>query len=266
MSSSPIANFHHTFGRVALALVCALALLAGAGAVRAQEVTGTLTGHVTDQNGDAVPNAQVTIANPERGLERTFQTNEEGIYIAPLLPPGTYTITVEAPNFKRLVRQNVVVNVNDRSPIDIALQAGNLDETVEVSADAPLLLETPTQQGLIDGTQVRQLPLISRNFTQLATLAPGVIGTPTGSLAFGGLAVVNLSINGGRNSAVNYLVDGARNVDTGSNLTLLTLPSIDAIQEFTVLTSNYAPEFGRNGGGVVNVVTRQGTNDFNGTL
>jgi hypothetical protein len=219
-------------------------------------VTGTLTGRVTDQTGAAVPNATVTISDPARGLERTYQTTDEGQYTASLLPSGSYTITTEAPGFKRSIQQGVEVSVNDRRPVDVTLEAGAVTETVEVSGDnAPLLQESPTQRGLIEGTQVKQLPLISRNFTQLATLAPGVVSQPQGSLSFGALAVVNLSINGGRPSAVNYLVDGARNVDTGSNLTLLTVPSVDAIQEFTVLTSNYAPEFGRNGGGVINVVT-----------
>lgn len=246
--------------------LCILMLVSGATLAVAQEVTGTLTGRVTDQNSAAVSGARVTISNTERGFERAFSTTEDGTFSAPLLPAGNYTITVESANFKRYLQNDVQLSVNDRRAVDIELEAGAVTETVEVTADAPLLQESPTQQGLIDGTQVKQLPLVSRNFTQLATLSAGVVAQPQGSLSFGALAVVNLSINGGRASAVNYLVDGARNVDTGSNLTLLTVPSVDAIQEFTVLTSNYAPEFGRNGGGVINVVTRGGTNNFNGTL
>ncbi|MEJ7578503.1 MAG: carboxypeptidase regulatory-like domain-containing protein [Pyrinomonadaceae bacterium] len=232
----------------------------------AQETTGTITGSITDPNGAVVAAAQITISDSERGFERTYQTSDEGVFSAPLLPPGTYTVTIEAPGFKKYVQTNVNLSVNDRRPIDVQLEAGGVAETVTVTGEAALVQETPTRSGLVEGEQVRQLPLISRNFVQLSQLSPGVVATPPGSLAFGGLAVVNVSINGGRTSAVNYLVDGARNVDTGSNLTLLTIPSVDAIQEFTILTSNYAPEFGRNGGGVINVVTRQGTNDFNGTL
>jgi len=232
----------------------------------AQETTGNISGHVTDPSGAAVVGAQVTITDPARGFQRTFQTTDEGTYSATLLPSGTYTLTVESAGFKKYVQEGVMVNVNDRRAIDAVLETGQVTEIVNVSSDAPLIQEGPTQQGLVNGNQIRQLPLNTRNFAQLATLSAGVTSGSAGQLGFGALSVVSLSINGGRTSAVNYLVDGARNVDTGSNLTLLTVPSVDAISEFTILTSNYAPEFGRNGGGVINVVTRAGTNDFHGTL
>ncbi|HMF56078.1 MAG TPA: carboxypeptidase regulatory-like domain-containing protein [Pyrinomonadaceae bacterium] len=249
-------------------LFLALALfLCLSGTALGQETTGTITGHVTDQNGAAVAGANVTITDQERGVERAYQTNDEGIYTAAQLPVGTYTIAAEGRGFKKYVNENFKLNVNDRRPLDIVLVAGQVTETVTITADTtPLIQESPTQQGLVSGSQVRQLPLNNRNFVQLATLAPGVSSSLPSQIGFGGLAVVQLSINGGRTSAINWLVDGARNVDTGSNLTLLTVPSVDAIQEFTVLTSNYAPEFGRNGGGVINVVTRSGSNDFHGTL
>lgn len=257
-------HFRNLLYSALLVFACGLSLTAVTAS--AQEVTGTITGRVADQNGAALSGARVTVTAPERGFERTYQTNEEGIYTAPLLPAGTYTVTIENQGFKRYVQQSVQVSVNDRRSIDATLETGEVTETVSVTGDAPLLQESPTQQGLIDGTQVRQLPLNNRNFLQLATLSAGVTSALPSQIGFGGLSVVSLSINGGRTSAINYLVDGSRNVDTGSNLTLLTVPSVDAISEFTVLTSNYAPEFGRNGGGVINVVTRSGTNDFNGTI
>lgn len=232
----------------------------------AQETTATISGRVTDQNGAAVSGAQVTVADAERGFQRIFQTNEEGVYNAPQLPVGTYIVTVENAGFKKAVQEDIKLSVNDRRPLDITLEPGLVSETVSVTSEAPLVQESPTQQGLVEGKQVRELPLNNRNFIQLATLSAGVTSGLPSQVGFGGLSVVSLSINGGRTSAVNYLVDGARNVDTGSNLTLLTVPSVDAIAEFTILTSNYAPEFGRNGGGVINVVTRSGTNDFHGTL
>lgn len=232
----------------------------------AQETTGTITGHVTDANGAAVAGASVKITDPEHGFDRSYQTTDEGVYTAVQLPIGVYSITVEKEGFKKYVQEGFKVNVNDRRSVDVVLEPGQVTENVTVTAETPLIQESPTQQGLIGGTQVRQLPLNNRNFVQLATLAPGVSSSLPSQIGFGGLSVVQLSINGGRTSAINWLVDGARNVDTGSNLTLLTVPSVDAIQEFTVLTSNYAPEFGRNGGGVINVVTRSGTNDFHGTL
>lgn len=231
-----------------------------------QEVTGTITGTVRDVGDAVVPNAKVTLTNVDNGQERNYQTSGDGIFSAPLLPPGNYTLTVEISGFKRYVQSDLQVNVNDRRSLDIRLEAGQVSETVDVTADASVIQESPTQQSLISGDQVKQLPLNNRNFVQLTTLAPGVTSANSSQIGFGGLATVQISINGGRTSAINWLVDGSRNVDSGSNLTLLTVPSVDAIQEFTVLTSNYAPEFGRNGGGVVNVVTRQGGNDFHGTL
>lgn len=234
---------------------------------QAQETTGTIVGHVTDQNGAAVVDATVTVTDPERGFTRNYTTTEDGVYTAANLPVGTYRITIEKAGFKKQVQEDFKLNVNDRRAFDVTLTTGDIAETVNVTADdTPLIQESPTQQALISGPQVRQLPLNNRNFVQLATLAPGVTSSLPSQIGFGGLSVVSLSINGGRTSAINWLVDGSRNVDTGSNLTLLTVPSVDAISEFTVLTSNYAPEFGRNGGGVINVVTRSGSNDFHGSL
>lgn len=232
----------------------------------AQETTGTIAGHVKDQNGGALVGAQVTIADQARGLQRTYQTSDEGTFTATQLPASVYILTVEMAGFKKSVQENLSVNVNDRRSVDIVLEPGQVTELVTVVGDTSLIQESPTQRGLISGDQIRELPLNTRNFVQLALLSAGVSSANGSQIGSGALSVVQLSINGGRTSAINWLVDGSRNVDTGSNLTLLTTPSIDAIQEFTILTSNYAPEFGRNGGGVINVVTRSGSNDFHGTL
>jgi hypothetical protein len=241
-------------------------LLSIAGMVAAQETTGTITGTVSDPNGAAVANATVTIGNKATGFSKNYQSGDDGTYTATLLPSGTYTLTVEAAGFKKHVQENIQIAVNDRRPLDIVLQAGNVSEVVNVTAENTFIQESPTQQTLIDGNQIRQLPLNNRHFVSLATTAPGVVSSNSSQIGFGGLSTVQISINGNRTSAINWLVDGSRNVDTGSNLTLLTVPSVDAIQEFSILTSNYAPEFGRNGGGVVNVVTRQGTNEFHGNI
>lgn len=236
------------------------------GLVLAQETTGTVSGNVKDQNGASVAGAQVTVADPARGFQQTYSTSEEGTFTATLLPASVYTVTVELQGFKKHVQDNLVLNVNDRQILEIVLEPGQVSEIVNVASETSLIQDSPTQRGLISGDQIRELPLNTRNFVQLALLSAGVSSSNPSQIGSGALSVVQLSINGGRTSAINWLVDGARNVDTGSNLTLLTTPSIDAIQEFTVLTSNYAPEFGRNGGGVINVVTRSGSNDFHGTL
>jgi len=245
--------------------VCLLSVGLSINAI-AQETTATIVGLVTDQNSAALVGAQITVADTAHGFQRTYQTTDEGTFTATQLPAGIYTLTVEAPGFKKYVQENLTLNVNDRRPITIVLEPGQVSELVTVVSDVPLVQENSTQSGLISGEQIRELPLNTRNFVQLALLSAGVSSSNPSQIGSGALSVVSLSINGGRTSAINWLVDGARNVDTGSNLTLLTTPSIDAIQEFTVLTSNYAPEFGRNGGGVINVVTRSGSNDFHGTL
>jgi outer membrane receptor protein involved in Fe transport len=248
-------------------LSMAAALLLGLNAVVfAQETTGTIAGQVKDQNGAAVIGAQVTMADPARGFQQTYLTTDEGTFNATQLPASDYTLTVEMAGFKKHVQEHVTLNVNDRRSVNIVLEPGQVTEVVNVLSDTSLIQDSPTQRGLISGAQITELPLNTRNFVQLALLSAGVSSANASQIGSGALSVVQLSINGGRTSAINWLVDGARNVDTGSNLTLLTTPSIDAIQEFTILTSNYAPEFGRNGGGVINVVTRSGSNDFHGTL
>lgn len=255
--------YKKTLSSIFIALTICLCL---SGLAIGQETSGTIVGSVVDSNGAAVANAAITVSSPTTGFSRSYTTNDDGTFTATLLPPGNYTLTIETSGFKKYVQDNIQISVNDRRPVDIVLEAGGVTEVVNVTAENTVIQESPTQQSLIDGTQIRQLPLNNRHFASLATLAPGVTSSNAAQIGFGGLSVVSLSINGGRTSAINWLVDGSRNVDTGSNLTLLTVPSVDAIQEFSVLTSNYAPEFGRNGGGVINVVTRQGTNEFHGNL
>ncbi len=251
------------FQRFLLSLIVLVAV--GSNAL-AQETTGNIAGQVKDQIGGTIPGAVVTITDPARGFQRTYQTTEDGTFNATDLPASLYTLTVEMQGFKKYQQEAFQVTVNDRRTLSIVLEPGEVSELVTVVADTPLVQDSPTQRGLISGDQIRELPLNTRNFVQLALLSAGVNSSNGSQIGSGALSVVQLSINGGRTSAINWLVDGARNVDTGSNLTLLTTPSIDAIQEFTILTSNYAPEFGRNGGGVINVVTRSGTNHFHGTV
>lgn len=246
--------------------VATLLLFGLSAVVWAQETTGTISGQVKDQNGATVVGATVTITDPARGFTQTYVTTDEGMFNATQLPASTYTMSVEMTGFKKSLQENLILNVNDRQTIDVVLEPGQVTEVVNVNSDTSLIQESPTQRGLISGNQITELPLNTRNFVQLALLSAGVSSANGSQIGSGALSVVQLSINGGRTSAINWLVDGSRNVDTGSNLTLLTTPSIDAIQEFTILTSNYAPEFGRNGGGVINVVTRSGSNDFHGTI
>lgn len=241
-------------------------------ALVAQDITGTIVGVVKDPSGAVVPKATVTITNTDKNIVvRTVTSNDEGGYVAPSLPIGHYSVTAEAKGFKKASVTNIELNVNSRVTINPTMQVGTDTETVEVTADALQVdLQSTAATGLINGTQIRELSLNNRNYEQLVSLMPGVaygggdqlyIGTTNPS---GQTNVVSFSINGQRNSANNWTVDGADNVDRGSNLTLLNYPSVDAIQEFKVLRGLYSAESGRAGAGQINVVTKSGGSSYHG--
>ncbi|MFL6208792.1 MAG: carboxypeptidase regulatory-like domain-containing protein [Pyrinomonadaceae bacterium] len=237
------------------------------GAAWAQEETAAaITGQVTDAAGGAIPNATIVVSNKATNFERRVQSGDDGGYTVSPLPPGQYTVTVEQPNFKRYV-QEVVLNAKDRRPIDIVLEAGNVSETVTVTSDLQGVQDSPIVQGLVNEKQVRELPLVNRDFLKLLESGiPGISSDLADETSLGLTNRTSVSINGMRRNGVNYLVDGVNNVDGGSNITLLTTPTIDSIQEFKVLTSNYTAETGRSGSGVVTLVTKGGGNNFHGSL
>ena len=249
----------------ACALLCALPAVA-------QEITGSVSGTVQDSSGGAVVGAKVTVTNTDRNaVYKTLTSGTSGEYSATQLPPGTYTVTAESAGFKRASRTSIPVNVNDKLTINFTMEVGAVTEEVKVE-ESPVQvdLQTAAAQSLITGTQVRELALNTRNYEQLLQLSPGVvsnvgdqvyIGT---SNPLGGANTVGFSINGSRSAANNWTVDGADNVDRGSNLTLLNYPSVDAIAEFKVLRGQYDAEFGRSLGGQINVLTKSGSSAFHG--
>jgi carboxypeptidase family protein/TonB-dependent receptor-like protein len=250
-------------------------LFALGGAAFGQEITGDLLGTVKDSTGALIRGATVTITDPSKAnaVVRSLTTNDDGGFFAPNLSPGIYSITVEAPNFKKYVTTDVKLDVGQKRSVDIALEPGNISEVVTVAADAVAVeLTTPTASTLISGDQARELSLNNRNFVQLVALAPGVsnnlddqvyVGTvnPTGQAN-----TINISVNGARSSQNTFTVDGADITDRGSNITIQAYPSVDSIGEFKVLRSLFAAESGRSGGGQVNIVTRSGSNEFHGSL
>jgi hypothetical protein len=245
------------------------------GLVIAQEITGTLNGTVRDASGAVVPGATVTITDPSKDnvAVRTLTTGDDGDFSAPNLQVSVYSITVEAPNFKKTVKTDVKLDVGQRRAVDFALEAGSINEIVTVEADQVAVeLTTPTAATTISGNQVRELSVNNRNFVQLVTLAPGVSSNLADQVYVGttnpeGQAnTVQISVNGARSSQNTFTVDGADITDRGSNLTIQAYPSIDSIGEFKVLRSLYPAESGRSGGGQVNVVTRSGTDEFHGSL
>ena len=255
---------------------CLLLLAAGsAAALFAQDISGTIEGTVLDPSSAAVVKAKVTITNTDRNqVVRTITTDTSGVYSATFLPIGHYSVSAEASGFKTETRTGIVLNVNDVLKINMSMQVGAVSESVQVVADAAQVeLGTPADSTTIDGTQVRELALGTRNFAQLVALMPGVIDVtgvdelfPGASGATGTSTAIPYSVNGMRNSANNWTVDGADNIDRGSNTTLSSFPSIDAIAEFKVERSSYTADTGRAGGGQINVVTRSGTNHYHGSL
>jgi hypothetical protein len=236
------------------------------GNVLAQEETSaTITGQVTDSTGAVIANANVVVTNTATGQARTVQTNDQGLYTVFPLDPGPYTINVEQSGFKKTVI-NTTLNTRDRRPIDIVLEVGDASAVVTVTDEPPLLQDSPTGQTLVSGNQVTELPLNNRNFIRLLETIPGISSSLDDESNFGLTSRADVSINGLRRNAVNYLVDGVSNTDVGSNITLLSTPTVDSIKEFKVLSSNYTAEIGRSGGGAVILTTRGGGNDFHGSL
>lgn len=238
-----------------------------------QNITGSISGTVKDSTGAVIPGATVAIINTDTGVTvRTVTTDGAGNYSAPLLPIGHYRVTAEFRGFKKSVTQGIELNVNDKLTADAALVAGGGTEEVVVEAN-PLQVEllSATATGLVTGTQIRELSLNTRNYEQLVTLVPGVSSSATSSQIYAGAFapvgtnVLSFSVNGARSSQNNWTIDGADNVDRGSNLTLLSFPSVDAIEEFKIIRGAYDPEFGRSGGAQVNVVTRSGTSKWHGS-
>jgi len=214
----------------------------GASVMSAQDTSGTIGGSILDPTGAAVPNAKVSIIATERNqVVRTVKSDNSGSYYAPLIPVGIYSIKVEAPGFKTEERKQVILNVADDLKFNFTLQVGAAAETIEVTAEAAAVeLGSPASATTIEGQQITELTLGTRNYETLVALMPGVASNAVddlyigNSLPSGQASVVPYSVNGQRNSANNWTVDGADNVDRGSNQTLQTFPSVDAISQFKV--------------------------------
>src|ERR1700739_1725308 len=247
--------------KLALLLLCFPIMMRG------QELAGTLNGTVVDASGAAIPGAEVTISTEEtKGVSRTVLTDGHGNYTATNLPAGNYSVKISAKGFGSFDAQHVTLFVAQTRTLDAKLQLGQVNQTVTVR-EAVESLDTTTSavEGTVSGTQVRELQLNNRNFEQLVTLQPGVSSQLPDVVGFGLNNATTIAVNGARATANSWTVDGADINDSGSNGTLLNVPSVDAIQEFTLGRSNYDASFGRSGGGQVVVATRAGTNQFHGS-
>jgi len=231
--------------------------------------TASITGTVTDPTGAAIPGAQVTLTSVDHGINRSATTNSTGDYLFAALPIGSYNLTVAASGFKRFQAAGVVLRVAQKSRVDVAMQVGAASTEVTVQGSSVAQVETQSSDlgGTVTGKEISQLELNGRNFTQLITLVPGVSNqTGQDEAGVGVSGNVSFSVNGGRTEYNNWEMDGGDAMDNGSNLTLNVYPSIDAIAEFKVLTSNYGAQYGRNGSGTVEVETKSGTSQFHGDV
>ena len=229
--------------------------------------TASITGTVTDQTGAAIPNAQVTVTNAEHGIKRSTVSNGSGDYLISAIPPGAYNLSITAPGFKTYEATGVILRVAEKARADASLQVGAAKEEVLVEGTNVAQVETQTNElaGTITSKEISQLQLNGRVFTQLVTLTPGITNqTGSSEGQYGITASVNYSVNGGRLEYNNWELDGGDNMDNGSNATLNVTPSIDAIGEVRVLTSNYGAQYGRNASGTIETETKSGTSSFHG--
>lgn len=232
--------------------------------VLAQVTTADITGRVLDQLGAAVPNAAVTVRHTGTGQTRTATTNEEGDYTITQLPPGTYEVSAEAKSFSKTLLRDLELNVGSKQTLNFDLKPGEVTETVEISSDAVLVETTRSDLGgVVTPAEVQNLPLLNRTFASLSVIMPEA--RPVGNFDPTKTRVGNVAFNGGDGRQVDVNVDGGDNKDNvvGS---LLQNFSYESIQEFQVLQHRWTAESGRAVGGVVNVVTKSGTNDLHGSF
>ncbi len=250
--------------RLAMFVVLALPLIPAL----AQEITGNIGGTVTDPSGSVVPNATVNVTNTGTSVSRTTNTTSAGAFNFNALPVGNYSLSVESPGFKRYETTGIRLDVNDRLNFDVKLEVGAIGQRVEVSAAAvQVQTETAEISNLIGAAQTQAMPLNGRVFSQLVELVPGVV-SENGRVG-GGTGIdsdTTVSINGNQSNSNLWLVDGENNMDIGSNAQNVVTPPLDALEEFTVLRNNFSAEFGQVTGGVINVVTKQGTRNFHGSV
>lgn len=236
----------------------------------AQETRSTLSGTIRDSSGSAVVHAQVHITNSETGVTQSTVSNEVGQYRLLFVNPGTYRLTVEMPGFRTFVRENVALTLGEAATLDISMEVGAQTETITVAARAPLLDAEKADHGTVIGQKdLSNLPIIARVPNLMAQLVPGVIWTAPNynSLApFSNGAFSDFSINGSLSPSAEFQLDGAPNdMIYQAAHSVAYVPPVDAVAEFKVVTGAYDAQYGRNGGGVVSVALKSGTNKFHGT-
>ena len=245
--------------------ICALTFLSTC--LFSQTVSSSLVGTVLDPSSAVVPNAAVTATDQETGAVRAVTTDSAGTFRFLNLTPGEYNLSITVTGFKSITEKGIVLAAQETRDVGkLTLTLGSTTDTIAITAEVtPIQLASSEKAQTIDGKQLNDITLKGRDVFGYLRLVPGVIDTVGNRDVASASAINGIYINGNNNTQKNFTVDGITDMDTGSNTTLHYEPNMDAIQELKVLTSNYQAEFGRNGGGTITVVTKNGTKDFHGT-
>src|SRR5690242_9848247 len=247
-------------------LFCFLLMFVMSPASVAQTTTAAVLGIVRDQTGAAVPGVEVTAQNVATSQSRRAVSDDTGSYLIPNLPVGEYTVTALKQGFRKFVQNGVTLVVNQNARVDIALSLGDASQSVTVTSESTGVETRSTTVGeLVDRKRIQELPLNGRNAMALALVVPGVISVTAPTIVSQSRSGPTITVAGGRNTQNEFRLDGISNKNLTQN-TALNFPSPDALQEFTIMTSNYSAEYGRNSGGVIVAVTKAGTNSLHATL
>jgi hypothetical protein len=272
IKTSRLGQYLHTvLPQLKISAISLVLFITSVAQIYAQLTTADIVGTVSDSSGAVLPNASVTLKNLDTNETRSTQSNGSGDYSFTLLPVGHYSITVKANGFQAWVTKDLAIEAGDRARADAHLQLGSESTFVEVTASTPLLqADTATVSSSVTAMAVQDLPLNGRNFVQMVQLVPGANEGPGNGLSSGGRPddrrtnAAGISVNGQDDTLNNWVVDG---IDDNERIigSIGVKPNVEGIQEITVQTNSYAPEAGRTAGGVVNIVTRSGTNQFHGS-
>lgn len=251
----------HMWAYSLLALLVAIPL-----SLHAQQYSGTINGTVTDSTGAAIPGATITLINTGTGTKVVQHSDGQGNFVFAQLPIGTYEIHVTQGNFKEFVETGIVVHTSTNTEVPVVMQVGGASQTVTVQANAIQVQTTSAAVGeVVNGTQVRELPLNGENFVGLTQLSPGVSAAQGANFVGKGLdGGVNFSVNGNPYNNNLFLVDGVNNNDVGSGRTILIYPATDTIAEFKMIRNSYGPEYGQAAGAIISITTRSGENQPHG--
>ena len=262
-------TLHKSSKMLGLLLALVLAMIA-ASSICAQETRGTIRGTVTDPNGQAVPNATVHVVDPARGTSVDLTTNGEGYYQATFLQPSTYQVIVEAPGFKKTIRDKVLVQISAAVQVDVPLEVGGTQETVNVTADIPQLNTEDASLGhVVDQRRIAELPLVHGDPYTLIGLSPGAVSTgdPRLDRPFEPTHIVGFAIDGTGGNRMDLTIDGVASTATANANEVIAsyVPPSDIVQEFKVQTATFDAQFGNTEGAVTSISIKSGTNTFHGS-